>query len=169
MSIYSWQKAASGGFYFWYRNAFIRGFRFCIGGYSLDHKYPHISLKPQPWRSLKTTGSKRPISLVRPSLEAIKIVHHQSTTQFLFNTYTDATRCKGNSCSAALNKWLKQHSPKAVMHLFRHSFRDRLRNACVQSEMIDHLGGWSIQTVGQGYGDGFAMPILYNRTLSLEY
>ena len=108
-----------------------------MGGYSLDHKYPYISLKPHPWRSLKTTGSIRPISLVVASLEAIKIVHRQRTTQFLFNTYTDATGYKGNSCSAALNKWLKHYLLKAVIHSFRHSFRDRLRNAGVQSEMID--------------------------------
>lgn len=123
----------------------------------LDHEYPHISLKPHPWRSLKTAGSKRLIPLVGASLEAIKIIHRQRTTQFLFNTYTDATGCKGNSCSAALNKWLKQHLPYAVIHSFRHSFRDRLRNAGVQSEMVDQLGGWSNQTVGQGYGKGYSL------------
>ena len=31
---------------------------------NLDHEYPHISLKPHPWRSLKTSGSKRIILLV---------------------------------------------------------------------------------------------------------
>ena len=70
----------------------------------LDHEYPYISLEPHPWRSLKTSGSKRLIPLVGASLEAIKIMHRQRTTQFLFNTYTDATSCKSNSCSAALNK-----------------------------------------------------------------
>ena len=40
-----------------------------------------------------------------------------------------------------------------MIHFFRHSFRDRLRNAGVQSEMIDQLGGWANQTVGQGYGE----------------
>jgi integrase len=54
-----------------------------------------------------------------------------------------------------MNKWLKQYSADAVVHSFRHSFRDRLRNSGVQSEMIDQLGGWSNQTTGQSYGDGF--------------
>ena len=124
---------------------------------NLDHKYPHVSLEPHPWRPLKTAGSKRLIPLVGASLEAIKIMHRQRTTQFLFNTYTDEKGCKGNSCSAALNKWLKQHLPKAVIHSFRHSFRDRLRNAGVQSEMIDQFGGWANQTVGQGYGRGYEL------------
>ena len=128
----------------------------------LDHKYPHINLTPHPWRPLKTVGSKRLIPLVGAAHEAIKIMHRQRTTSFLFNSYTDETGCKGNSCSAALNKWLKQHVPDAVIHSFRHSFRDRLRNAGVQSEMIDQLGGWSNQSVGQGYGDGYALSALTN-------
>ena len=82
-------------------------------------------------------------------------MHRQRTNPFLFNLYTNANGCNRNSCSAALNKWLKQYVPDAVIHSFRHSFRDRLRNAEVQSEMIDQLGGWSNQSVGQGYGDGF--------------
>ena len=134
---------------------------------NLDHQYPHISLKSHPWRPLKTAGSKRLIPLVGASLEAIKIMHHQRTTQYLFNTYTDATRCKGNSCSAALNKWLQQHLPNAVIHSFRHSFRDRLRNAGVQSEMIDQLGGWSNQTVGQGYGEGYSLKYISEKMLAL--
>ena len=126
----------------------------------LDHKYPHISLLPHPWRPLKTAGSKRLIPLVGAAYEAVKIMHRQRTTPFLFNSYTDANGCNGNSCSAALNKWLKCHVPNTVIHSFRHSFRDRLRNAGVQSEMIDQLGGWSNQSVGQGYGEGYSLSIL---------
>ena len=82
---------------------------------------------------------------------------NQRLSQFLFNSYTDENSCNGNSASAALNKWLKQYVPDAVVHSFRHSFRDRLRTAGVQSEMIDQLGGWSNKTVGQGYGIGYEL------------
>ena len=27
--------------------------------------------------------------------------------------------------------------------------------------MIDQLGGWSLQSVGQGYGDGYSINTLY--------
>ena len=128
---------------------------------NLDHEYSHISLKPHPWRRLKTAGSKRLIPLVGASLEAVKVLHRQSTTQFLFPSYANENECKGNSCSAALNKWLKQDVPDAVIHSFRHSFRDRLRNAVVKSEMIDQLGGWSRQFAGQGYGDGYSLAASY--------
>jgi integrase len=130
----------------------------------LDHEYPHISLTPHPWRPLKTTGSKRLIPLVGAAYAAVKIMHCQRTTPFLFNSYTNANGCNGNSCSAALNKWLKQHVPDAVIHSFRHSFRDRLRNAGVQSEIIDQLGGWSNQSVGQGYGEGYSIKMVWKNT-----
>ena len=123
----------------------------------LEHEYPHISLKPHHWRRLKTSGSKRLIPLVGAAHEAIIIMHRQRVSQFLFNSYTDENSCNGNSASAALNKWLKQYVPDAVVHSFRHSFRDRLRNAGVQSEIIDQLGGWSNKTVGQGYGIGYEL------------
>ena len=134
----------------------------------LKHECPHISLKPHPWRRLKTAGSKRLIPLVGASLEAIKVMHRQSTTQFLFPSYANEHECKGNSSSAALNKWLKQYAPDAVIHSFRHSFRDRLRNAGVQSEVIDQLGGWSNQSVGQGYGDGFNLLLLTQQMRSID-
>ena len=124
---------------------------------NLDHEYPHISLKPHPRRPLKTSVSKRIIPLVGAEYEAVIIMHRQRVSQFLFNSYTDETTCNGNSASAALNKWLKRYVPNAVVHSFRHSFRDRLRNASVQSEMIDQLGGWSNKSIGQGYGTGYTI------------
>ena len=56
------------------------------------------------------------------------------------------------------------------MQLFIHSgiaVRDRLRNAGVQSEMIDQLGGWTRQSVGQGYGKGYDLRSLSLTMLSL--
>ena len=47
-----------------------------------------------------------------------------------------------------------------VIHGFRHSFRDRLRAVECPSEIIDQLGGWSLKSVGQGYGEGFSKDIL---------
>ena len=125
----------------------------CWDDVHLDHAYPHLSLKEHPWRPLKTASSKRLLPLVGCAHEAVKLLHKQSSTPFLFKSYTNAKRCNGNSCSAALNKWLKNYVPDAVIHSFRHSFRDRLRNAGVQSEVIDQLGGWAKQSVGQSYGE----------------
>lgn len=135
----------------------------------LDHDVPHITLTPHPWRSLKTAGSKRLVPLVGVALEAIKLMHQQRDTNFLFKSYTNDVGCNGNSCSAALNKWMKQFGEGFVIHSFRHSFRDRLRNAGVQSEVIDRLGGWSSASVGQGYGEGYSLSVLGDQmALGLE-
>ena len=127
----------------------------------LEHEFPHLDLKPHPWRRLKTSSSKRIIPLVGTSLEAIKVMHGQCDNPFLFKSYASKDGCNGNSCSATLNKWLKQYVSDAVIHSFRHSFRDRLRNSGVQTEMIDQLGGWSRQSVGRSYGNGFSLRLLH--------
>ena len=44
-----------------------------------------------------------------------------------------------------------------VIHGFRHSFRDRLRAVSAPIDMIDQLGGWSLQSVGKGYGDAYSI------------
>ena len=80
----------------------------------------------------------------------------------LFNTYSNKINREGNSISAGFNKWLKKYVHNSVISSLRHIFRDRLRNAGVQSEMIDQLGGWLRQTVGQGYGKDSYLPILFN-------
>jgi integrase len=133
----------------------------------LEHEHPHIDLKPHPWRHLKTSSSKRLIPLVGASLEAVKVMHRQCDNSFLFKSYASEDGCNGNSCSATLNKWLKQHVSDAVIHSFRHSFRDRLRNSGVHSEVIDQLGGWSRQSVGQGYGHGYGLATLTDKMFHL--
>jgi integrase len=133
------------------------------GDVRLDHEYPHINLVEHPWRQLKTSGSKRLVPLVGVSLEAIKVMHQQGvSTQFLFPSYTTATKCNGNSASAALNKWLKQYTGQGVIHSFRHSFRNRLREAELDVELTDQLGGWASSTIGQSYGSGHALKQKYN-------
>ena len=47
-----------------------------------------------------------------------------------------------------------------VIHGFRHSFGDRLREVECPSEVIDQLGGWRLKSVGQGYGKGFKLLML---------
>ena len=127
----------------------------------LKHKYPHIDLKPHFWRNLKTSSSKRLIPLVGSGLLCVKLMHRQRNDRFLFKSYANENGCNGNSCSATLNKWIKQYVSEGVIHSFRHSFRDRLRNAGVDAEIIDQLGGWSKPSVGQKYGNGYNLSALW--------
>ena len=129
----------------------------------LEEPIPHIRLIPHPWRRLKTRSSQRYIPLVGEALWACKrILEHNDDSIFAFPRYTSINQCNANSASAALNKWLKSKLINDyVIHGFRHSFRDRLRTVECPSEIIDQLGGWSLKSVGQGYGKGFSKDILF--------
>ena len=129
---------------------------------NIDHTYPHINLKPHPWRSLKTASSSRVVPLVGASYKAINLIKKQrDKSNILFKLYCNTGRCKSNSASATLNKWLKSRVSNGVVHSFRHSMRDRLRNADINPELIDELCGWSQQSVGQRYGNGYSLKQKY--------
>ncbi len=129
---------------------------------NLDCEIPHINLVPHPWRRLKTKSSQRVIPLVNESLWACKrTLEHNKDSLFAFSRYTSLKGCNANSASAALNKWLKEQLLNDyVIHGFRHSFRDRLRAVECPSEIIDQLGGWSLRSIGQGYGKGYDLEVL---------
>ena len=91
----------------------------------------------------------------------MRILEHNKDSLFAFPRYTSQNQCNTNSASAALNKWLKEKLlHDYVIHGFRHSFRDRLRAIECPSEIIDQLGGWSLKSVGQGYGKGYELSVL---------
>ena len=137
----------------------------------IDESIPHVIVKPHPWRRLKTKGSERCIPLVKDSLWACKrILEHNHDSIFAFPKYTSINQCNANSANAALNKWLKSKlMDDYVIHGFRHSFRDRLRAVECPSEIIDQLGGWSLKSVGQGYGKGYKLSILGKWMKNIEY
>jgi integrase len=130
---------------------------------NLDCEIPHINLVPHPWRRLKTRGSQRYIPLIGASLSASKkILDNRNDSIYAFPRYTSKDNCNTNSASAALNKWLKEQLiDRFVIHGFRHAFRDRLRTIECPSEIIDQLGGWSLRSIGEGYGRGYGLDVLH--------
>ena len=121
---------------------------------------PYVYVKPHSWRSLKTASSERKIPLIGASLWAARRIKSMSNS-YCFPRYVDGTKCNSNSASVALNKWLKTATNQdVVIHGLRHTFRDRLRAVEAPLDMIDQLGGWSLQSVGQGYGDGYSIEKL---------
>jgi len=136
----------------------------------LDDDCPHIVVRPHAWRTLKTAASERKIPLVGASLWAAKrILSQTNDTNFAFPRYNRSGETNGNSASAALNKWLKSYVPDGCsVHSFRHSMRDRLRAVDCPAEMIDQIGGWSKDTVGQGYGNGYRLRHLYRYMSKVE-
>ena len=127
----------------------------------VDTRKPYLIVRPHSHRSLKTASSERIVPLVGAALWAAKRVLDTEPSHYCFPRYTDKNRCNSNSASAALNKWIKTVCGKeAVIHGLRHSFRDRLRMVETPTEIIDQLGGWSLKTVGQSYGDGYQLEQL---------
>jgi integrase len=125
----------------------------------LDTDIPHINLTEYPWRRLKTSSSTREIPLVGASLWAAEQIKAQGT-EFAFPKYCNREKCNANSTSAALNKWLKPRLPEGcVIHSFRHSLRDRLRAVECPSDIVDAIGGWTTEGIGQRYGKGYDLNV----------
>ena len=122
----------------------------------LEDTIPYVTIAPNSARKLKTKSSAREIPLVGASLWSAQQIRKHAENEFAFPHYVTHDYCHTNSASAALNKWLKSRVPEhCVVHSFRHSMRDRLRSVHCPSEMIDQIGGWSNQKIGNNYGLGF--------------
>jgi len=121
-----------------------------------------VNIRPHLWRPLKTASSERIIPLVGSAKWAAeRILAEPTSSQFAFPNYNDGQRTNANSASAALNKWLKTKiGPEYTIHSFRHSMRDRLRAVECPSDVIDQIGGWLTQGVGNSYGEGYPANIL---------
>ena len=67
-----------------------------------------------------------------------------------------------------MNKWIKEsvHIPK-TSHCFRHTIRTRLTAAEVPDSIQDRIGGWTGKTIGQSYGDGQALEVMYRWLLTV--
>ena len=128
-----------------------------------DHPVPHIIIEPNSYRGLKTSSSKRIVPLVGASLWAAQRIAetcHDLKGPAL-PRYNKTGKTNANSASSAMNKWLKPFVGKGCsLHSFRHSMRDRLRAVSCPSEMVDQIGGWSHDSVGQGYGRGYELEQL---------
>ena len=125
----------------------------------LDTDIPHISLREYQWRRLKTSSSTRVIPLVGASLWAAEQIKAKET-EFTFPKYCNTQKCNANSASASLNKWLKPRLPNGcVIHSFRHSLRDRLRTVECPSDIVDAIGGWTTEGIGQRYGKGYDLNV----------
>ena len=122
---------------------------------------PCVHISPNDSRGLKTTSSSRVVPLVGEALWAASRAIESTTSDYLFPRYTKTGKANANSASAALNKWLREHTSKGcVIHSFRHSMRDRLRAVECPKDIVDAIGGWSVNSVGESYGNGYPLSVL---------
>ncbi len=136
----------------------------------LDDAVPHVVIQPHPWRPLdKSAESTRKVPLVGASLWAARrVVETAEQGQvFAFSRYTTETRCKADSVSASLNKWMKARGISHVNHELRHTIADRLRNVGCSIEVRYAIEGHALGGVGAGYGFGHGLPIMYEWLLKV--
>jgi integrase len=129
----------------------------------LDAPIPYVSIRPHPWRTLKTKSSKRNVPLVGVSLWAAQRVIQaaQPGQTHAFPRYTDKTQCKATHASGTLNKWIESClGVKKTTHEFRHTIRDRLRNVGAPKDIQDAVGGWGKEDIGDKYGLGYGLQQL---------
>ena len=124
----------------------------------LSGDVPHVHVRPNAIRRLKTASSERVLPLTGNSLWAVQRALEHRNTKSVFYRYVSDGHLNANSASAALNKWLQNKVNGAlVIHSLRHAMRDRLRSIECPSDLIDHIGGWSRQTIGDRYGLGYSL------------
>ena len=100
--------------------------------------------------------------LVGVSLWGAKQALKYQPNGYLFQRYNKGSISNANSASAALNKWIKPYlSDNQVIHSFRHSMRDRLRAVECPTDIVDSIGGWSKASIGESYGKGYPLEVLY--------
>ena len=130
---------------------------------NLNTNVPYVKIQQHPHRRLKTASSERNVPLVGSALWAAnRLINCDSDSNYCFPRYTSATTTNNNSASASINKWLKSLNGKGfVLHGARHALRDRLRAIEAPNDMIDQIGGWAVQTVGQSYGNGYDIKQLH--------
>lgn len=131
----------------------------------LDSPTPHVILRPNEVRRLKTKGSERMVPLVGAALWAVERAIEKAENGFLFPRYIDLTKTppshKGTYASNALTKWLRglaiTDKDQKGTHSFRHSVQDRLREAQVPEEIRNVICGWTNKGIGAGYGQGYTI------------
>ena len=134
-----------------------------IEDFVLNADIPFVRVMPHPWRRLKTLSSAREVPLVNEALWAAWRIVENSTygNGFAFPRYNKTDQTNANSASAALNKWMKPRLQEGCsVHSLRHAMRDRLRAIECPSDIVDQIGGWTTQGVGQGYGSGYPIEVL---------
>lgn len=131
----------------------------------LDGPTPHIIIRPNECRSLKTHASERKVPLIGASWSGAAQALSapvRSGEMFLFPRYTKGGKCNANSARAALNKWLRNYVDEgSVIHSFRHSMRDRLRAVECPSDIVDQAGRWGRSNFGEQYGSGYPLSVLH--------
>lgn len=128
----------------------------------LDHETPHVVFHKTKERDLKTANSVRKVPLVGDALWAARrVVKLASPGQaFAFPRYCSEAGVKGDSASAAANKWMKENGVHFTTHSLRHSLETRMRAVGVPIDVQRFICGWARNEMAHNYGEPHALKIM---------
>lgn len=120
----------------------------------LDHEVPHVHFRKRPWRSLKTSSSERRVPLVGLALEAAKAA--LSLPRKGGGQFESYAKDRGaDHASSAVNSRLKKWN--LTSHEFRHTMKDRLRDAGCPADIRDAIQGHAHGSIAETYGRGHTL------------
>ena len=115
----------------------------------LDADIPHLQLQ-NGTRRLKNDNSQRDLPLVGVALAAMRLQPNG------FPSYdNDRADLLGDHINAYLTKAGLRETPEHSLYSVRHAYKDRLRDADIETELKDMLMGHSPKT--ERYGHGFTL------------
>lgn len=125
----------------------------------LDAEVPHILMRSNENREIKTRTSKRSIPLVGASLAALQ----EARTGFPRYAQNSAT------LSATVNKFLSENglleTPKHSLYGLRHSLEDRMLKAGIDERVRRDILGHALDR--QRYGDGGGLAFVRDQLLKV--
>lgn len=118
--------------------------------YFLNEEVPHVWIRKNKLRGLKTKTSERKIPLVGTALMAAKKIAHSGLDRY---------QKKPDTASTSIGKYFRENelkpTPRHSIYSLRHTFKDRLRDAGAPEEVIDELMGH--KKLGPKYGRGHTL------------
>jgi integrase len=119
-------------------------------------RIPCIRITPYEKRTLKTSNSTRVVPLIPEAQEIIVRAINRSETDALFPRYNNLIdKPKADSASTYASKWLKELTQTdKTTHIFRHTLRDKFRNADITKDLQDEIHGGAKQNIADTYGEG---------------
>jgi integrase len=133
-------------------------------------------------KRLKTANSER-IVPVHPLLQRIGIIDFAKESRLQsYKVFEDVRRTATGYYSDDFSRWFRHFlthcgakTPKASFHSFRHNFRDAMRRAKVDREIVYALGGWAAGGSNEGsitaenYGNGYPIKMLFEAVSMISY
>lgn len=125
---------------------------------------PHIIIRPNRLRNLKTHGSRRSVPLLGDALRFLEARGRPKTAGDAQPVFEDYSGDNGpTNVSAALMKHLKAsgiRDKKKVVHSLRHTIKQALRDVECPKDISDAIQGHSSRDISDSYGSGHSIEVM---------